>query len=251
MGRGKGFAGVQYKFTEHPEKTEKTRPAEVGPRAGQGSGGGGGKGPEVAGQGSGGSGGAGEWWGMGAEVAENERDPPACHPLPRASELLADLEAGASLRRKLLVAVYRSPREPQAEQEHQRLQRYALRRRARVLRRAVLGVQAPDVADADAVRVLSAAVRPGQFQRPSAEDRPVQAYHVVIPHVGKALRLVPPADILHRVRPALRRGRAVDNDLVNRPHGFGVLVGLALRVVPSVRPSCCRTYTVTPKILPA
>ena len=82
MGRGKGFAGVQYKFTERPEKTEKTRPAEVGPRAGQGSGGSGGKGPEVAGQGSGGSGGAGEWWGMGAEVAENERETPACHPLP-------------------------------------------------------------------------------------------------------------------------------------------------------------------------
>lgn len=82
MGRGKGFAGVQYKFTERPEKTEKTRPAEVGPRAGQGSGGGGGKGPEVAGQGSGGSGGAGEWWGMGAEVAENERAPPRVTPSP-------------------------------------------------------------------------------------------------------------------------------------------------------------------------
>lgn len=82
MGRGKGFAGVQYKFTEYPEKTEKTRPAEVGPRAGQGSGGGGGKGPEVAGQGSGGSGGAGEWWGMGAEVAENEREPPRVTPSP-------------------------------------------------------------------------------------------------------------------------------------------------------------------------
>ena len=82
-GRGKGFAGVQCKFTERPEKTEKTRPAEVGPRAGQGSGGGGGKGPEVAGQGSGGSGGAGEWRGRAvAEVAENERVPPACHPSP-------------------------------------------------------------------------------------------------------------------------------------------------------------------------
>ena len=60
MGRGKGFAGVQCKFTERPEKTEKTRPAEAGPRAGQGSGEGGG---EWAGGGGewGGGGGAGQW----------------------------------------------------------------------------------------------------------------------------------------------------------------------------------------------
>ena len=83
MGRGKGFAGVQYKFTERPEKTEKTRPAEAGPRAGQGSGGGGGEWAGGGGEwGSGGSGGAGEWWGIGAEVAENEREPPRVTPSP-------------------------------------------------------------------------------------------------------------------------------------------------------------------------
>ena len=51
-GQGTGSLAVQYKFTEYPEKTEKTRPAEAGPRAGQGSGGGGWEVAEVAGDGA-------------------------------------------------------------------------------------------------------------------------------------------------------------------------------------------------------
>lgn len=101
----------------------------------------------------------------------------------------------------------------------QRLERFPLSRRAGVLRRetAVIG-DAADIADPDGAGIVAAHMSAGLPDRPSLVHLAVEVDDIVIADVAPSPIGMPLADDLNRDRPPFRRGGAVDDDGVNRPH---------------------------------
>ena len=109
-------------------------------------------------------------------------------------------------------------RKPLLQLPDQGRQADLLRLRPRVLCTA-LRVQPAFVADADAVTVVVAAVRPYQLQRTPPVDGPVARDVVVIPDVPESpVTDVVPATVLKAKALPLAGGRAMENNQRNRPH---------------------------------
>ena len=100
------------------------------------------------------------------------------------------------------------------EHGHQLEEGFLLLGRARVGRTA-LGVEATDVADADAMGVVSSAVCAYAVVGSPAIDRPVQVNHIMIAYALPSPRLVPAVDVVDGHLHAGRCGGAVDDDGVD------------------------------------
>ena len=95
------------------------------------------------------------------------------------------------------MSYYGSIRKFPFEESCQRQKRHLLFRRSCVLRRAVVGGEPSDVADADGVGVMPFAVRSYLCNVATCGHRPVAVDDVVIPDSLEAPLLVPSSDVLH------------------------------------------------------
>lgn len=89
---------------------------------------------------------------------------------------------------------------------------------ASVLGRLVVGGESTDVADADAVGVVSLAVCADQLYRATFVYRAVEVDDVVIANLGEATLTMPAVDVSDGEGLALRSGGAMDDDSVNLSH---------------------------------
>ena len=106
------------------------------------------------------------------------------------------------------------------EESYQRQKRHLLFRCSGVLRRAVVGGEPSDVADADGVGVMPFAVRSYLCNVATCGHRPIAVDDVVIPDSLEAPLFVPSSDVLHGEVLSFGSCRAMDDNLVYFSHDF-------------------------------
>ena len=134
------------------------------------------------------------------------------------TKFFLDIKARTSLGSKLTVPVHSSLGVFRPKFSHQPPQRILLRLGARVHRLAAAALQSTDIADAYRVLVVPHAVRTLLAYRTANVHAAVEMYNIVVAATVPPLSAVPAVDVLHRKIPPCRRGRAVDNEFLDRSH---------------------------------
>ena len=125
-----------------------------------------------------------------------------------------DIEAGAGLVGvQVVMANNAGLGEETVETLDQRRERLALGRCTRVLGRATVTLDTSDVGYTDAVGVVATAVGTGLIERTCGVDTAVERDEIVITASVPAQLTVPTVDVLERDITALRRCRAMDDEM--------------------------------------
>lgn len=132
--------------------------------------------------------------------------------------IVEDIEAGAGFVRKLAVAVNGGLWELAMEDAQQLIQAFILRSGAGVFGLAIL-VQAPDIADADAMLVMAGDMCADFLNRTAHLQSAVKCDDKVITDAAEAALFVPGIDIGCGEILALLCGGAMDDDFVDASHG--------------------------------
>ena len=112
-------------------------------------------------------------------------------------QLLSDVERGASLRRKFIVAMHRNARIIGMERLDERAESGTLRRSSGVFRCLAVGRAPTDITDSDRVRVVSGTVRPNLRKRTPLVDRAIAINYEVIADVGEISGEMPLANMFN------------------------------------------------------
>lgn len=134
------------------------------------------------------------------------------------AEFFLYVEARAGFVGKFTVAVYGCIRIFCKQVADKRLQRFALLRRARVLRGMSVSGKSADIADAYAVRVVAAAVGADLRYRPPDMHGAVAVDYIMIAYAAEAPGPVPAVDVGHSEVPAFLCGAAVNDDFIDFTH---------------------------------
>lgn len=131
-------------------------------------------------------------------------------------KFLSHVETGACFVGELVVSVYSrfGDTKPRPQFRYKVEDYRFLRLRPRILGLAVL-VEAADIADADARRVIAAAVRPRPFPGSAFLHRTDEVDNVVVAYVAQALTLVPKTDLCDGHLLTLVRRGTVQYDAVD------------------------------------